>query len=104
MAGRDVEADVTQHDMVIEGERDSIEADRKRVAEAFLRISAVVFEANIDARAAECHRRCSAPALHHNGRGAKSWRALDLPRDEDDGTRACASSMIPTIQRLNRNP
>jgi hypothetical protein len=64
MAGRDVEADVTQHDMVIEGQRDSIEADRKRVTGAILRISVLVFEANVDARAAGCHRRCSAPAPH----------------------------------------
>src|SRR6185369_14766841 len=63
MGGRDVEADVTQHDMVIERQRDSIEVDRKRLAEGFLRISAVVFKANIDARAARCPRRCSAPAL-----------------------------------------
>jgi hypothetical protein len=27
-----------------------------------------------------------------------------LPRDEDNGARACASTMIATIQRLNRDP
>lgn len=95
MAGRDVEADLTQHDMVIEGERDTIEADRKRLSRAILRISLLVFETNVNGRAARCHSRCAAPAPPPQRPGRNGLARLHVAGYEGARTRVCASSMIP---------